>query len=333
MGITAHSGPLLSFGITTKNSTNGLTGDAAEYNDQRAPSVADLGHGLMDPRAAYAYAPGGAVSNRTYAFFLDRAYVDYSPDAASSIAIVSNTGSSGTSALTLQAASSARGTYATDLVAPETGATVSSILTFDSSHASKMINSFGQSGTINTWSPGWGAGRCIAVYTSSYSDSPVTVVGRDIYGYKISEKIDISSAASPTSSYGGTGQKAFKYVTAVYNASTPTSTGIKVGTTDRYGFPMYVPYYGLDLMVVVSSAATVGNAPIAMSSANGILGLASTGTANSTNADVRGIYISSVAVGGSYRLQMRVTPAASAAATISASNVAPFFGATQYSSV
>lgn len=334
MGITALSGPYLQYGVTTTGSTNGLTGRDVEYNDQRAPMVADLGNAMMDPRTFYAYEPGGAVTDRTFAFYRGVGYVDYSPDAASSIAIVSVTASSSIAgtALALQAASSARGTYSTDLIAPESGATLTSVLTFDSSDATKMVNAFGQTGTVNTWAPGWGAGRCVTVYTASYSDSPVTIEGRDIYGYKISEKIDISSAASYTSSYGGTGQKAFKFIDAVYNSSTPTSTGIKVGTTDRYGFPMYVPYFGMNISVLVASVATISNALVPLTSANAIAALASTATANSTNADVRGIYISSVSVGGNYRLQMQVTPAASAVVTISATNVAPLFGATQYSS-
>lgn len=332
MGITALSGPYLQYGVTTTGSTDGLTGRDTEYNDQRAPMVADLGNAMMDPRTFYAYEPGGAVTDRTFAFYRGVGYVDYSPDAASSIALVSNTGSSGTSEFTLQAASSARGTYSTDLIAPESGVTITSVLTFDSSDATKMVNAFGQTATINTWAPGWGAGRCIAVYTSSYSDSPVTIEGRDIYGYKLSEQIDISSAGAVGSSFGGTGQKAFKFVTGVYNSSAPTSTGIKVGMADRYGFPMYVPYYGMNVSVLVASAATISNALVPLTSANAILGMASTATATSTTADVRGIYISSVAVGGSYRLQMQVTPATSAIVTVSATNVAPLFGATQYSS-
>lgn len=329
MGITANSGPLLQYGVTTTGSTDGLTGRDTEYNDQRAPMVADLGNAMMDPRAFYAYEPGGAVTNRTFAFYQGVGYVDYVPVAASSIAIVNDTGSSGDTEFTLVTASSALGTYSVDIIAPESGATLTSVLTFDSSDATKMVNAFGQTATINTWAPGWGAGRCIAVYTSSYSDTPITVEGRDVYGYKISEKIDISSAASVTSSYGGIGQKAFKYITGVYNSSVPTSTGIKVGTTERFGFPMYVPYYGMNVSVQVSSVATISNALVPLTSANAILALASTATANSTNADVRGIYISSVSA---YRLQMMVTPAASAVVAVSATDVSPIFGATQYSS-
>lgn len=332
MGITALSGPFLQYGVTTTGSTDGLTGRDTEYNDQRAPMLADLGNAMLDPRTFYTYAPGGAVTNKVYGFYGGVGYVDYLPLAASSISIVNDTGSSGDSEFTLVTASSALGTYSTTLIAPESGATLTSVLTLDSSDDSYMVNAFGQTATVNTWAPGGGAGRCIAVYTASYSDTPVTVEGRDVYGYKISEKIDISSNGSVTSSFGGIGQKAFKYILGVYNSSAPTSTGIKVGTTNRFGFPMYVPYYGMNISVQVASVATISNALVPLTSANAILGLASTATANSTNADVRGIYISSVTADGIYRLQMRVTPAASAVVTISATNVAPLFGATQYSS-
>lgn len=334
MGITALSGPFVQFGITVGGSTNGLTGNPADYNDQRAPMVADLGHAMMDPRAAYSYAPGGAVTNPVYAFYNNRAYIDYVPTPASTIAIVANTASSdeaGT-AMTLATASSANGTYSVAIVAPETGQTTGSLLTFDSSSATVRSNAFGTSDTINTWSPSWLAGRCVQVVTSSYTDSPITVHGRDVYGYKISETISISSAASLTSSYGGVGVKAFKQIVAVYNSTTPTSTAIYVGTTNRFGFPLYTPYYGQDITVTVSSIAALMPAAVILSTANAIVAMASTATATSTTADVRGIYISSATFNNDYRLQIRITPAASAVEAITSTNVAPLFGANQYSS-
>lgn len=331
MGITALSGPELSFGVTVKNSTDGITGIPSDYNDQRAPDVSDLGFSMLDPRAAYNYSPGAAVTNYIYAFYGNRGYVDYVPTTASTIAIVANTASSGTSALTLQAASSARGTYSTDLIAPESGATVSSVLTFDSSAASLAYNSFGQSGTIRTWAPGWGTGRCVQVVTSSYTDSAVTVSGRDAYGYKLTETIAISSNGSITSSFGGIGRKAFKFITAVTNSSAPSSTGISVGTTDRFGVPLYTPYLGCDITVRVSSTTGTQNAEVALSSATFTLAQGSTVTATSTTADVRGVYISSLASDGTVRLQISVTPAASAVAAVTPADLSPLFGATQYS--
>lgn len=331
MGITALSGPQLNYGVTVSNSTDGITGISADYNDQRAPDASDLGYSMMDPRAAYNYSPGSGVTAPTYAFYGSRGYVDYVPTAPSTIAIVANTASSGTSALTLQAASSARGTYATDLIAPESGATLTSVLTFDSSVNTLMYNSFGQSGTIRTWAPGWGAGRCVQVVTSSYTDTPVTVTGRDIYGYKVSETITVSSTSSITSSYGGIGRKAFKFITAVTNSSVPSSTGISVGTTDRFGVPMYTPYVGGDITVRVSSTTGTQNAAVALTSANFTLAQGSTVTATSTTPDVRGVFISSIASDGTLRLQISVTPAASGVVSVTPADLSPIFGATQYS--
>jgi hypothetical protein len=72
---------------------------------------------------------------------------------------------------------------------------------------------------------------------------------------------------------------------------------------------------------------------VPLSSATFILPLASTATATSTTADVRGIFESTTASNGVIRLQIVVTPTAVAAAGITSTTVAPFFGATQFSSV
>jgi hypothetical protein len=53
----------------------------------------------------------------------------------------------------------------------------------------------------------------------------------------------------------------------------------------------------------------------------------------STTPDVRGTYASSVASNAVSRLQMVVTPPATTIAAITSTNVAPLFGATQFSSV
>jgi hypothetical protein len=166
---------------------------------------------------------------------------------------------------------------------------------------------------------------------TSYTDSPWTVHGRDEYGYKISASVTISSIGSYESSYGGTTTQTFRYVDAVYTSSTPSSTGFTgVGTADIYGFPLKVSYFGQQtVQVSVSSAALVGGALISLTSANATL--ASTLTATSTTPNVRGTFISSVGSSGSYRIQIKVTPAASAIAAVTSTNVSPLFGVTQYS--
>jgi hypothetical protein len=72
---------------------------------------------------------------------------------------------------------------------------------------------------------------------------------------------------------------------------------------------------------------------VALSSATTILGAGSSITQTSTTADVRGTYASTTATNGTLRLQMRVTLAASAAASVTSTNVAPLFGNAQFSSV
>jgi hypothetical protein len=137
MGITALSGPYLQYGVTTTGSTDGLTGRDVEYNDQRAPMVADLGNAMMDPRTAYAYVPGGAVDTQVFGFYNGVGLIDVIPTAKASnaiVAAVTASSSLASTALTLRAGSTARGTYdVTTLVAPETGATISSILMLGSS--------------------------------------------------------------------------------------------------------------------------------------------------------------------------------------------------------
>lgn len=334
MSITARSGPEITYGITTYASSTGVTGAPADYNDQRGPNLSDLGYGLMDPRSAFNYANGAVVTQPVYGFLGGRGYVDAILNAASSVAIVSVTPSSSLAgtALTLAAASSARGTYSVAIIAPESGVTTGNLLTFDSSASGLRTNAFGVSATVNTWAPGWVAGRCVGVATSTGGDSNIVVHGRDVYGFKISESITIGNALSPTASYGGTGVKAFKQIDAVYNATTPVSTGIQVGLTDRIGFPLYVPYYGHDITVRLSSAAAIMNSAIVLSTANAVLASGSSIAQTATTADVRGLWLSSVALSTNYRVQIAVTPSASAFAAVSASDVSPLFGATQYSS-
>jgi len=331
MGITANSGPLLQYGITTGGSTDGLTGNVADYNDQRAPSVSDLGYALMDPRAAYAYAPGGSVTNKTMAFFNSVGLIDVVPPAKSSVAVVAAVTASSSlasTALTLQAGSTTRGTFDTTIVAPESGATISVLML--GSSTDNQYEDMGTTGAINLWSP-TNVSRAVSVILSSYTDTAWTVHGRDEYGYKISAGMSMSSVGSFESSFGGTTTQTFRYIDAIYTSSTPSSTGILgVGTTDTYGFPLKVPYFGQQtVQVSVSSAALVGGALIALTSANATL--ASTLTATSTTPNVRGTFISSVGSSGSYRLQIRVTPAASAIAAVASSDISPLFGVTQYS--
>jgi hypothetical protein len=324
MTVTAFSGPIVQFGITlSSTSGDGLTGQDYEHNPQRAPTYADLGDAMLDPRSAYQYDPGGTLSNLVYGLYNNVGTVDYIPVAASSIALVNNTASSGTTTFTLTAASSANGTYSTTIIAPETGKNTGTLIAIDST-ASYLT--FGSSANqFVLWNPGAGGGRNVVVRPSSNGDAGnFTVIGRDMYGYKMTEFL-------PGGTTTITGKKAFKFISSIVNATTPTSTGVAIGLGDVYGLPLYTPYAGLNVTVVKSTSVT-NPTIITLSTANFVIG-SSAATQTSTTPDVRGTFTSTTAADGTTRLQIVITPAASAIAAITSTNFAPLFGAAQFSSV
>src|SRR5450631_3810435 len=108
MGVTGYTGPIVQFGVTMSSSAGtGVLGSDLEHNGQRGPMVSDLGDAMMDPRVAYAYQPGGAVTAQTLGFYNNTGVVDYIPATLNSSAFVVNTASSGVATFTLAAASSA----------------------------------------------------------------------------------------------------------------------------------------------------------------------------------------------------------------------------------
>jgi hypothetical protein len=323
MTVTAFTGPTISFGtVLTSTSGDGITGQDYEHNEQRAPQFSDLGDALMDPRSAYMYQPGSGPSVRTFGFYNNTGLVDYVPSAINSSAFVVNTGSSGVSTFTLTSGISSNGTFATTIIAPETGKATGTLIAVDSTAA---FLTFGSAGTFVTWNPSAGTGRNITIKPSSNLDGGTyTIAGRDMYGYKMTETI----AGGSTNLAG---KKAFKYVSSITNASAPTSTGVLVGFGDIYGFPLAVPYAGLNIQVGLNSSAN-NSAVVALSTTTIVLA-STVATQTSTTPDVRGTYASSVASNGVQRLQLLVTPAASAAAAITSTNFAPFFGGVQFSSV
>lgn len=329
MTITAYSGPIIGFGTTpTSSAGTGLLGADAEHNSQRGPSLFDIGQGLLDPRVAYAYQPGSGPSALTFGFYRGVGNVDYVPAAitntASAFVALATVSTGVIGAFTLAAASSANGTYSTTIIAPETGQETGTLIAIDSTAA---YVTFGSDGSIAAWNPGAGTGRCITINKSSNLDSGTyVVIGRDMYGFKMTEQITSSSSTNLA------GVKAFKYISAIINTTTPTSTSVSIGFGDVFGFPLAVPYCGQNTDVRILASAYSSAVAVALSSANTVL--ASTiATQTSTTPDVRGTYASSTASNGTVRLQMTITPTASGASTITSTNVTALFGGTQYSSV
>lgn len=324
MTITSVSGPTITFGtVQTSTAGTGISGLDLEHNEQRGPDLSDLGDAFMDPRVAYSYQPGSGPSVRTLGFYNNTAIVDFIPIAANTSAFVVNTGSSGVSTFTLAAASSAGGTFSTTIIAPETGQVTGTLIAVDSTAA---FLTFGSAGTIAVWNPGAGAGRTVTIRPSSNLDAGTySVSGRDMYGYKITELVTGGSTNLTT-------RKTFKYVSSVTNTTTPTSTGILVGFGDTFGLPLFTPYAGLNVLVSLNSSV-VNSAAIPLSSANYTAAQSVSSVATSTTPDVRGTFTSTTASNAVQRLQIVVTPSASAVASVASSNVSQLFGLTQFSSV
>src|ERR1017187_6011393 len=85
MGITANSGPFLAYGVSQTSS-----GAVTEYNEERAPSMFDLGQGTLDPRSYFNYDPGSGVGTQVKGFYDQTALVDYVPFAPNSSAIAAS---------------------------------------------------------------------------------------------------------------------------------------------------------------------------------------------------------------------------------------------------
>jgi hypothetical protein len=325
MGITANSGPFLGYGITQTS-----TGQTTEYNEERGPSLFDLGHATLDPRFYFNYDPGSPVGTRIFGIFGQRAEVDYVPTAIStdSLAVSSATTPVAGTAITLTPGSTV-GTIQTTIVAPETGKAVS-VIAIDST---AQYLAFGTGGTVALWNPAAGTGRTIQLSLSATAPDigAFTVAGRDMYGFKMTETIPTGgSGSTAVSSYAG--QKAFKYVTGVTPSSSTTinSTGIGIGFTDVYGMPLLCKYVGIDTVVAITATSSIPT-----SKSTGAITLGTTVASNlvSTGIDVRGTYVSTTASNGTIRLQIAqaITPAM--VSSITASDTSAIFGGTQFSSV
>lgn len=316
MGVTAISGPHLVYGQTQISS-----GSVGEYNEERGPSLYDLGTGVMDPRFNFSYSPGSAVGTRVYGFANNAAMVDFVPMTlqTSAIAVSSATAPVAATALTLAAGSSALGTYTTTIIAPETGRETASLIAIDSTAA---YLTYGSNDTVAVWNPAAGAGRQITLATAGNSSNDVgswTVFGRDVYGFKISETISVSTQAMAT-------RKAFKYVQAIYAPATVGATGVKVGFNDTFGLPLLAGNTGLGLLIKLTPTASL---QYALSS--GPITTGSTATQTATSSDPRGTYASTTASNGTLRLQIvqSITPAMTNA--ITPTDYSAMFGAAHYS--
>lgn len=326
MAINANNGPNIIFGVTLTSS-----GATQEYNEERGPSLMDLGEGLLDPRPQFSFKPGSRPGFPVYGWagLFGGPVVDATPQTfdSSGIAATQSATAGGTATLQTSAASSAIQVVS---IVPATGATAVSVLAIDGPMAGKA---FGSAGTVNLWDPTKAISRVLSVFCSTSGDSAnsVTINGYDLYGFAMSAKVTPSSTGNGVSVNT---TKAFKYVSSVSFSAAFNSTGFRIGTTDYYGFPLRVdhPAY-LTAWWGPSSAANLVN-----TSTNGQHTFASTATAVSSTSDVRGTMGTSWVGSGSNsnstaaapnKLVMNISPSVQNLASVTQSDFSGIVGVPQ----
>lgn len=303
MSLTAPAGPQVVFGQNPPVAP-GAAPDS--YNADRAPSMSDLGAGLLDPQYGYKMGGGGSGASSPqgsplafqYCPGVNYAVLDQVPSVATSanIAALQNT-TSGTP-LTLVSATGAGITAMTvALFITPTGLTVPACLAIDGLPAWIV---FGQSGVIQGWDPTKSLARAVSVTgVTSGAGGAFLVSGYDYRGYPQTETITAGAGVNTVN-----GKKAFKFVKSV----TPQFTdahNYSVGTADVYGLPLRADVYGY-------VNATFNNAPVTSPT---FVAADTTSPATAATGDVRGTIVA--ASDGTKRLQVMqgISPANLAALT------------------
>lgn len=321
MGVTAYTGPVISFGQAALQSTNSPAPYPADYNPQAGPSLFYQGTGLIDPRTFYSYEPGQTSSEPIYGFLgSERVMVfDQVPTTAgeNTIAQTQSATTATVRTLTLTATDTANATVGVSIVAPESGQTVTGLIAIDS--ATSTVT-FGSDTTINLWDPTTLISRCVRIEGSSDdSGGTFTINGRDVYGYLMSETVTGSISTTAGSTFVVT-QKAFKYIASITASGTINSTGVTIGVADIYGLPLAVQSGG-QLTIHISSGTQFST----VTASTGITVASTVATQTSTTPDVRGTWSSTTAADGTRRYTVYVSPSPAALESTG------LFGATQYS--
>lgn len=318
MAITAINGPHVVFGITLTSS-----GGTAEYNEERGPSLYDMGVGLLDPRPQFTYTPGNGVGHSIYGWYVDGPLIDATPTTVNTSGIALTQTATGSGALTL-ATSANSSNVASYSLTPSTGTAAVTVLAIDSALTGK---SFGTGATVNIWDPSKAISRCLKVgFNSSVdyvSSGTITFAGYDLYGFAL------TATVSPSSTTTGTTTKAFKYLSSVtLGGITWTSTTVYVGVTDTYGLPIRVDHPGyVTAWSGASSLATLGTVAGSLTPASTVA------TATSTTGDVRGLWASSLASNSTAAAPVKfvlwASPSVANLATITSTNFSGLLGYNQ----
>jgi hypothetical protein len=258
MGITAISGPGINYGITLSSS-----GAVNEYNEDRGPSLVDLGEGTMDPRQFFSYKPGNRAGTPVYGWAgaFGGPVVDFVPIASNSSGIALSQSSTGAASGQITVTSSANSSSFRLISAfqPSSGGASVSVVMIDGFQGGFAVGqgSTGQllgqgcgfgsaglssglpSGTVQLWNPLVMCGRGVTISsTGNASGATFTIAGFDVYGLFMT-----ASLTGPNNSTVTT-LKAFKYIlsSGVTWSGGAGSSSVSVGVSDIYGFPLYVDH-------------------------------------------------------------------------------------------
>lgn len=320
MGITAWTGPLVSFGraLVSTNSTS----PSMEYNESQGPSLLYQGQGILDHRPYYTYKPGTASSAPVYGWWgTDSILVidkEISAAGENTIALTQSATTATTRTLVLGSTDTANATANVSIRRADTGATVTGLMAIEG--AASTVT-FGSAATVNMWDPSTMVARALRIEGSSDdSAGAFTFTGYDVYGYPMTETITGSISTTAGSTFK-VGVKAWKYIATITASGTVNSTGITIGVTDTIGLPIFFKS-PTQVVGAISSATTSWG--YVMTSTSPVIPGSTVATQTSTTPDVRGTWLSTTACSSQgRRIQIYVHP------DVATLNSTGLFGASQ----
>lgn len=296
------SGPIVAYGQPPL-----VAGIVSDYNPDLGPSTFWGGTALFDLRMGYL--PGGNYTDKIYGFIHSGTFcvLDQAPSALSAVNIAAAQVPVAATPLTLVSSSGAGITVNQTVMNPATGQNVTGLLVIDGLPG---YLTFGTNASLAMYDPTKAIARNLR-FTSVGNDSAATatIVGYDIYGFRMTETVTLSNATVAS------GKKAFKFIQSITPAGTLSGSNLSVGTGDVFGYPLRTDnfFYGRVAWNNAFITATTG-----------YLAAVTTNPATATTGDVRGTYGVQSASDGTKRLQifMEIPPA-------NIGSVTGLFGVTQ----
>lgn len=241
MTISAGEGPLIQFGQEPPVNPGAAP---SSYNADRAPSLFDMGLGLLDPRFGYSLGGAGGGSALAFGFSPGVNYVtiDQVPSLAAVAVIAAGANpASGTPMVLVSSTGGGVTVMTAALFIKPTGLTVPACLALDGLPAFVAFGTAmpGGVGSVQVFDPTTMLARAVSVTgVSGGSGGAVTVRGYDVYGNPQSEIITLGAGVNTVNS-----KKAYKFVVSVTPGFSDTHA-ISIGTADVYGLPLRADAYG-----------------------------------------------------------------------------------------